>query len=168
MKFATPATASEPYRAVAPSFKISMRSNAIIGGSDDVSTKFSPRSVVDRALRLAAAVQQHQRGADAEAAQVDVARARREVLRERVGVVLRARVDREVLEHAADVVGARGREVVARDAHERRRRVELRRPPDVGAGDDDLFDLVLRRRRQRAISGDHGRGEQAERGRGKH
>jgi hypothetical protein len=44
-KFTTPATASEPYKAVAPSLSSSTRSNAIIGGSADVSTKFSPRSV---------------------------------------------------------------------------------------------------------------------------
>ena len=46
MKFTTPATASEPYSAVAPSFNVSIRSKAIIGGSAEVSTKLLPRFVV--------------------------------------------------------------------------------------------------------------------------
>src|SRR6185503_17859835 len=100
------------------------------------------------ALRLTAAVDQHERRADAEPTKVHVARARREVLRERVGVVLRARVDRQVLEHAPDFVRARRREIVGGDGDERRRRLELRRAADVATGDDDRLDF-LRRGRQR-------------------
>ncbi len=83
----------EPYSAVAPSFNISMRSNAIIGSErrvDEVLAAIRRHG----ALRLAPAVDQHQRRAHAEPAQIHVARARREILRERVRVVLRARVDR--------------------------------------------------------------------------
>ena len=99
----------------------------------------------DGALRLPPTVDQHERRAHAEPAQVHVARAGREVLREGVGVVLRPRVDREVLEHAPDLVGAGRGEVVGRDVDERRRRVELRRPADVRAGDDDFVDAFLAR-----------------------
>jgi hypothetical protein len=114
-------------------------------------------------LSLAAAIDEHERRADAQAAQVHVARARREVLRERIGVVLRARVDREILEHAPDFVRAGRREIVGRDADERRRRVELRRAADVRARHDDLFDPRL------LCSNRHGyrRSEQREQGNAK-
>ena len=45
MKLTTPATASVPYRADAPSFRISTRSTAISGTSEAVSTNKSPPSV---------------------------------------------------------------------------------------------------------------------------
>ena len=45
MKLTTPATASEPYTAEAPSFKISTRSTASIGTSAARSTKLDPSSV---------------------------------------------------------------------------------------------------------------------------
>jgi hypothetical protein len=97
-----------------------------------------------RALHLAAAVHEHQRRAHAEPAEVHVARAGGLVLRKRIGVVLRAGVDREPVDHVADFARAGGREVFGRENHDGRRRVELRRALDVGAEHDHLVSAPAR------------------------
>ena len=92
---------------------------------------------------LPPAVHEHQRGGDAQSAQIDVGRAHRVVLRQVVGIVLRARVDREDPHHVANVLEPRVRQVRPFVDRERRRRIAL--PADAAAGpghDDDLVDRV--------------------------
>ena len=72
------------------------------------------------AVHLAAGVEQHQGGIHAQAAQVDIRRARASVLGERVGVVLRPRVDGHPLDDVADLVDAQIGDVLEADGGQRR------------------------------------------------
>jgi hypothetical protein len=90
--------------------------------------------------RHAAAVEQHERAQCAEAAQVDVRRARRLTGAELVGIAehtLRSRQRLDQLDHRRRALLL---QVVGRDDVDRQRGV-LGCAPDVGAGDDDDFDL---------------------------